>query len=416
MYTTSTASSDVGRKRSDNEDRHLADDDLGIYAVCDGMGGHAAGEVAAQMTIARLRATLADQRSLIEAVVAGRSDVAELAAAAANALRAACGEVHAAAAASSASAGMCCTATALVVAGSKGVMAHVGDSRLYLLRDRAAHQLSADHTMASELAQAGLIAPEEVRGHQYAHVLTRAIGTQASVRVDTLALDVLPGDRYLLCSDGLSDYIEDAAHLTRLLGEDPGDLEEATDRLVDFALTSGGRDNVTVVLVRAEASDDEAERVTQLGTDVRVRLDALRSVALFDGLSLRNLSLLLRTCEMRSVHRGEVLISEGESAAGPLVVLGGRLSLSRAGRSLGEVLPPEVLGLTTLLTPRPARVTVTAAEEGSVLLVHREALLALARKRPFLGVTLLERLGRRLAVHLERGLQAGGLREPGDAF
>src|SRR5205823_13230317 len=117
-----------------------------------------------------------------------------------------CAHVHDLANQDDERAGMGCTLTLLLVLGNKAAMAHVGDSRLYLLRSGKLSQLTTDHTMANELCLAGLITAAEVRDHQYAHVLTRAIGTQPSVVPDLLMMDVAPGDRFLLCSDGLADH------------------------------------------------------------------------------------------------------------------------------------------------------------------------------------------------------------------
>jgi serine/threonine protein phosphatase PrpC len=203
-----TAASDRGRRRQSNEDAFFADDALGLYVVCDGMGGHRAGEVAS---------TLATE-AVVDIVRAWRTEQAApptadlspttLLETVQEAVAHACRVVHRAATDDLTRAGMGCTLTMLLVAGRRAVMGHVGDTRLYLLREGKLHQLSHDHTMAADLARMGDIPKDEIKTHRLAHVLTRCIGGHTAVPVDTLSVDLLPGDRFILCSDGLSDYAD----------------------------------------------------------------------------------------------------------------------------------------------------------------------------------------------------------------
>lgn len=409
MHAIGYGHSDVGRTREKNEDSMLVDDDAGLFIVSDGMGGHASGEVASSKAI----------EAVMKAVNGRRADIAEaedadelsemLTAVAREALETACREVHATASADEDLGGMGCTLTMLLIAGNKAVMGHVGDTRLYLNRDGKVSQLSTDHTMAQELALAGLIEPDEVKTHHYAHVLTRAIGPQPSVSVDTLVIDVLPGDRFVLCSDGLSEYIDGDAWLARQL--DGSQLEVVPEELVSFANTAGGEDNITAVVVRIEADEPDSEIVDEMSIELTGKLDALQGVFLFEGLSLALLTRVLNQCDMIDYSAGDVVVTEGEDCARLMVVVEGGFSVKRVSEDDARLDVGDHAGATTLLSPRPARATLTALEPSRMLILERGPFWKLIKGRPWLGVGLLERLGRRLSRDLDRSIEQ---RDDGD--
>ena len=400
MHASGSGLTDVGRTRKNNEDRLLVDNDLGLYVVSDGMGGHAAGEAASEAAIAALERTVRDDRSRVHRVRSGRLAVDTLEKLLANAVRGACREVHRLAVAKPELAGMGCTLTALLIAGGKAAMAHVGDTRLYLWRGGSLHQLSTDHTMVEELVQAGVIAREAARDHPFSNTLTRAIGSQESVRVDTLLFDVLPSDRYLLCSDGLSNYADDLDDLALRVGG--ADIESVPDELVAFANASGGRDNVSAVVVGIEVDPAERPLALALADDVEVKLDALGSVFLFEDLTLAQLARVLSASRVEAFEAGEAVLDESEPCSRLIVVLEGCFTLESDGRGRGELASGDHVGETTLLRQRPSRASVRAKESGRILVLEGEAFRALARSRPWLGVALFERLGRRLSLAADR--------------
>ncbi len=259
--------SDCGRVRESNEDSWLVDDRVGLYVVSDGMGGHRAGEVASGIAVEAVAELVRNRHAGIATDSRGQDaamvDVVEQAVQHANrvVLRAGAGDGRLT--------GMGCTLTVLLCCGDKAAMAHVGDSRLYLLRGGAARQLSTDHTLAAELVRAGVVEPERAKSHPGAHVLSRVVGHTETVKVETTTFAVQPGDRFLLCSDGLSNYLETDAELAALADLEDDALPKA---LVGFANERGGDDNVTVVYARvpgvpppAPARPAEVRMLTQLG-------------------------------------------------------------------------------------------------------------------------------------------------------
>ncbi len=238
-----TGRSDVGKVRHGNEDALLLRDS--VYAVADGMGGHLAGEVASATALEPIEEldgrifqdNAAAVTALRSAVVAANERVSQLARDNPNYR------------------GMGTTLTAALVEGRRLHVAHVGDSRAYLLRDGHFSQLTDDHTLVQHLVDEGQITREEAARHPQRSVVTRAIGVSEDVDVDSMSLELQPGDQLLLCSDGLTGVVEDEAIARTLMEvEDP---DQAVGDLIDLANEAGGPDNITVLLLRYEDPDAE---------------------------------------------------------------------------------------------------------------------------------------------------------------
>jgi serine/threonine protein phosphatase PrpC len=276
----SAALSDVGRARERNEDAFFRGER--VFAVADGLGGHNAGDVASRLAIEPLAA-------LDRTLEAGRGGgVAE---ALARAVREANRAVFQRAQADARVRGMGTTLTAVAIVDSSAYLAHVGDSRCYLLRGGAISQLSSDHTLVARMVAEGRLTPEQAEVHPQRSILTRALGADPAVDVDTLEIPLVPGDRLLLCSDGLSSVV-DEDRIQALL-EEATDLEDGCRRLVDEANARGGPDNITVVVVEVAGAPPArvapARRVRRARGPGPVRRPSARAVAW----SLAVLALLL---------------------------------------------------------------------------------------------------------------------------
>lgn len=244
MKATGVGQTDVGQKRENNEDAFGVDDDHGVYVVADGMGGHQGGEVASQMSVDIVARELAKESTARTGNSVGDAELVE---AITKAIRAANAAVLERAQAEPDLEKMGCALTALLCVGDRAVMGHVGDTRLYRRRNGEITQLSDDHTFVGELVRAGTVPAEQMHRHPHAHVLTRALGAQDDVEVDAVAFELRPGDRFLLCSDGLTAYFEDPETLNGPLSVD--DFRSIPASVVRVANDSGGRDNITVVVV-----------------------------------------------------------------------------------------------------------------------------------------------------------------------
>jgi protein phosphatase len=243
--------SDVGRRRKVNEDSFLVAPEASLYAVCDGMGGHNAGEVASRMAIETLQAFVG--KSAVEKEItwpwgldAGLSfDANRLK----TAIRLANSRVFQAADNREELTGMGTTVVATVVTGSVMTIGSAGDSRCYLLRSGELKQLTRDDSWVSAALGEGILNSDDVEHHPLRNVITKAVGARDTIDLDLVEHHLQGGDLLMLCSDGLHGMINDA-EIHRQLTAAPSTLEAASARLVDAANEAGGRDNVTVVLLR----------------------------------------------------------------------------------------------------------------------------------------------------------------------
>lgn len=231
MSISAFVRSDVGRVRTRNEDSFLIDASASLYAVADGMGGHAAGDVASQTAIAAFHAAFLETRSGMAAVKSANRAVFERAASEPE------------------KSGMGTTLTAVHLNGNAFFAAHVGDSRLYLLRNGILHQLTRDHTVAQDMIDKGALTKNTAMQHPMSSMLTRSLGLRAEVEVDVFEHNVVAGDLLLLCSDGLTGMLTDEDVAERL-GQEKS-LEDIADGLIDAANLRGGTDNITALLIRA---------------------------------------------------------------------------------------------------------------------------------------------------------------------
>lgn len=240
MILRAAASTHVGRRREANEDRYAMAPDLGLYLVADGMGGHRAGQVASEMAA----------ESAIRAVEALQGATVSLAEKLRHAVACANREIHNAALHDSELRGMGTTLVAVLLGEERLALAHVGDSRAYLVRDRRIRCLTDDHSVVGELLRRQEISEAAAREHPHRHVLTRALGVRKNAVPDLAELTPQPGDIVLMCSDGLTAHLRDQEMLERVLSVD--EPQSACDRLVDAANERGGIDNITVLIVRYE--------------------------------------------------------------------------------------------------------------------------------------------------------------------
>lgn len=246
----SFARTDIGRFRKTNEDAHFRDDELGLYVVADGMGGHAAGEVASSEAVdaiyGMIKRGVAKLGDLNEPINDERARAAcrlmE------GAIQGATYMVFAISQFELDKTGMGTTITAALLVGNALVIGQVGDSRVYQVRGMNAKQITEDHTLIAWQIKQGLLSPDEARTSPHKNVITRAVGNRDYVQVDTTVVPVEKGDRYLLCSDGLHGYLqmEEIPDLVDIGGQN------AVQALIDLANLRGGRDNITAVLVEID--------------------------------------------------------------------------------------------------------------------------------------------------------------------
>ena len=245
----SSARTDVGMKREHNEDSFLVNEDLGLYVVCDGMGGHAGGETASRLAVQTIERELLSARLRPEDPFSAAAPLTEtpLAGALREAVEGACAAVFRSSRANPELNGMGTTCISLLLKDGQALIGHVGDSRVYLVRGEDVWQLSEDHSLVNEQVRAGLLTPDEAKHSRLKNIITRSVGFEEDVLVDVIGVETRPGDKFLLCSDGLSNLIETEEIRDALIETE---LAEVPQKLIELANSRGGDDNITVVAVQ----------------------------------------------------------------------------------------------------------------------------------------------------------------------
>jgi len=245
----SVSVTDTGRRRRHNEDAYVCEPPL--FAVADGMGGAQAGELASGLAAAALRDGTGE-------LAGGEERVDDL-------IQEANRRVYQRQSEDASASGMGTTMTVALVEDGRVAIGHVGDSRAYLVRNRKLEQLTEDHSLVAELVRSGKLSPEEADSHPQRSVITRVLGTDPDVDVDTFSVDTVAGDVFLLCSDGLTSMVDDETIL-RLVERNRGDLNAAAKALVRAANKGGGEDNITVIFfeIADSGAAGETERTVTL--------------------------------------------------------------------------------------------------------------------------------------------------------
>lgn len=388
---------DVGRKREHNEDAFLVDSDLRLFVVCDGMGGHLAGEVASATATAALQELLLARRADVDGLRAqsGPEARAGLQKILEQAIEQTCNRVWEIGRRDRTKRGMGCTLDAVLLTSDGAVIGHVGDSRVYLLREGRANRLTEDHTLVAAQIKAGLISKEEAATSSWRSVLTRAIGIQASVSVDTLYVDLQPGDRFLLCSDGLYNHLGDE----ELSSYSRGALAELPGKLIQQANERGGSDNITAVVL-------EVGDVSSAATMPTARLDAsstlkiLARIPLFAALSYKEQTAVLALGNVEEHNPGQVIVKEDEPGSELFLVLKGRVQITKNGIQIRELPPGGHFGEMSLVQDVPRSASAVAADPTHVLRIGRGPMMGLMRRDPTLAVKLLWNFVQTLADRL----------------
>jgi len=375
---------DVGRVRDHNEDAFLVDKRLNLFVVADGMGGHAAGEVASQMASHTVREHLAERRDDLASFERGQdTDPEVISRILEEAVRRACRAIHDEGVRDESKRGMGTTLDVLLVIGDRGFIAHVGDARIYLVRQGTVHQLTQDHSLMNELLKRGRLTRDQIEKLDHKNAVTRAVGVYEDVDVDTLHLDVLAGDRFLLCSDGLHGYLEES-ELLSLVG-DTAD-EEITGRLIELANERGGKDNITAIFVRVP---DPESGVDRLAREVHLKMEVLHGMPMFRSLTYQQLVRLLNLTQVRRYEPGDEVVREGEDGEEMFIVLEGSVRVHSGETTFKSLTQGEHFGEMALINQVPRTASVTAENSAQLLVFRRREFFAILREDHDVAVKLL---------------------------
>jgi serine/threonine protein phosphatase PrpC len=373
MKSVGYGHSDPGKKREQNEDAFAVDDNLGAYVLCDGVGGHNAGEVASQTAVKLIREHLELNADVIQKYsndpsAENRTRLLRLAE---EAVQEACGAIWRMAEKDADKAGMATTCELVVVAGKHAVLAHVGDSRVYLNRAGQTHQLTEDHSFVVEQLKKGLMTPEQAKRSPFAHVITRALGLMERVEVDTLHLELLPGDALLLCSDGISDYMQ-GGEFAQILKQNK--VPAAAQAFTRWANEQGGKDNSTAVVIHVEGKES-----TELNAEHAAKMEAMRKIPLFRHMTYQELIKILNIAGVKQYGAGQTIISEGAPGDELFILVAGTVSVTKRGQNLATLQRGSFFGEMQLIDSAPRSATILAIDAVKTLTFSREKLFPLLR-------------------------------------
>ncbi len=381
------AATDVGKVRDHNEDNFMVDKALNLFIVADGMGGHAAGEVASAIAVNTMRDVLKKNNDLIEAFkegsrIASNRDISNLLE---HAVQKACAEIFQLAQDDPEKRGMGTTLSSLLVLNNRGFIAHVGDSRIYLLRGGRVVQLTEDHSLVNELIKRGKLSQTQAETSPYKNAVTRAVGVYESVEVDTIDFDVLPGDYYLLASDGLTGYLKDDEILPTLT-QAGSDIKLIPQAFIDLANERGGKDNITNIAVRIQDHDGEGHALSK---EVNLKIETIRKMPLFKYLTYKELVKIINITKMETAEKGTKIIKEGETGEDLFIILSGKVKVQKGEKKIVELKNGDHFGEMALVDKAPRSADVTTLTDTKLLKMSRTDFFEIIRKESQLASKLL---------------------------
>ena len=389
------AATDVGRKREHNEDNFLIDKKLSLFVVADGMGGHASGEIASQIAVTDFRNALEARKDLLDAYTRHEEGITtqDILAAMENAAQQAGVAIFER---GQKKRGMGTTLSALLLLGERAFIAHVGDSRVYMVRQNQTVQLTEDHSLVNELIRHGKVTRESLAASPYAsykNAVTRALGVYETTQVDTIDLE----DQFLLCSDGLHGYLQEK-DVTSFLAD--GHVTAIPQKLVDHANKGGGQDNITAVILRLHPDTTDAGQTR--AQELNRKVEVLRQMPLFHHLTYKEILRVLSVTQVVDFNAGDEILREGEPGDDMFILLKGKVRLHKDGAFVTNLGPGAHLGEMALVDKRPRSVSAAAEDRTRALVLRRRDFNDIIRNEPRLSVKLLWSFVQVLAQRLRK--------------
>ena len=382
MKVVASGKSDIGLSRENNEDAYFVDQDLGIFIVCDGVGGENAGEVASSIAIEETVNYIREEIDFLEECRSGKYKDDSIFRFCADAVRHSCRTIHDKSNLFPEYRNMGTTLTMAVTMGDRILICHVGDSRAYLVNDTGDHQLSEDHTLVKDFLKKGLIAKEENAAPFMHNILTRSLGKYPSVEVDCVMIAVTAGDRVILCSDGVSNGLKPDDELRGILGD--GDIDFQVDQLIKFGYKRKTNDNMTAIVIEVQEEDsfsDYSYLQESLVAEILQECDVYR------GLTFSQISRMRSHMEVFHLRRNEVLIQACERYNGFFLVIDGGLM------SNGELLTRgEGLGLCSLLKDQYATDDKIAVRDTRLLLFSKKKFDSFSKRYPWIANEIMKNI------------------------
>lgn len=400
MIFTNASSSRPGARREVNQDVVLIDEKLGVYILCDGMGGTAGGGIAATRASQECLRYLQANSSELSDISSSRdhhpsdrlSELAQAAIQAAN---------HAVHSHNQEHAELCGSGTTialLITAGTHGVCAHVGDSRIYVNRNQSFLQLTKDHSLAQDLIDRGLLDPNNLDNFAFKHVLSRAVGLLPAVSADTLHFEILPGDLFLIASTDLN--------LNVLAENSPRSNHRRAqlflEAVISSALASHGDDDLSAIVVEAASDDRERDIHQARSEELELKTSVLSEVFLFNSLDPQNILRIVNAATLITCHPGAAIVTQGDPEMSLYIILEGNFDVEISDQKIAQLHRGNHFGEMALLTSHPRSATVRAATSGKVLRLAAKEFQRLVQAHPQDGVKMITALAKELSDRLRQ--------------
>jgi PPM family protein phosphatase len=391
--------SDVGVRRKDNQDAYLIDKKIPLFVVCDGVGGHSAGAIASSLCIEIFKDTIERRMDLIDAYRAdpslkNRKAIASLLQ---NGALAANYEIHQKGLRESTKSGMATTLVSILMLPDFALITHVGDSRAYLLRAGKVHQLTEDHQFGVEMISAGQWTEEQSRKSPHGNVLTRAVGMHPTLKVDTLQVEILSGDQFLLCTDGFYRYTNPDA----LKALHDGEPAQCIPKMIEFAKRAGGEDNITVIALTMEPKKIE----TKSAIDILQKTELMTKVPLFRFMNFNEIAKILSIAEVKFIDRGEIIVKEGDPSLHLFIIAKGTVEVLHHDTRVTMREKGDVIGEMGVFDKAPRAATLKAESPTYLIQITQTELLNLFRKEQLISLKFIWALNGILTKRLRAATQ-----------
>lgn len=386
MQIKGSGISDVGIVRDNNEDFYHINEELGLYIVCDGVGGGNGGEVASKIAAETCSQYIETNQHIIEEYYCLGNNDALIQSLMDRAIKHACKTVYTEGQNQPHLNGMSTTMTAVLILNSKVLMGHVGDSRLYLIRNNNIYQTSEDHTIGNEIREKSISSHTAASANRFDSVLKKSIGFHATIDADTMLFDILPGDKLLLCSDGLYNNITKDVEFLPILKKD---RDKALVELIELANHRGGRDNITCIIIETSLEEQAYENLKVDRNELLQNLEVFENL-LFKGLTFTRLNRLVHTVETYEIEEGEIICDKGQCPHGLFIILNGCIEVYKDEQHFGTLKYGQFFGQYSLMMEKKEKYTYKAGKTCKVIYLDTDSYRKLCRNHPKFGVQLLE--------------------------
>ena len=395
---------DVGKKRDHNEDYFIITPEISLSIVCDGMGGHAAGEVASEMTAISITQYLLQNKKDIDEFISHQNskNAGQITTLIHDAIIQASAEVWDVSVNDEEKRGMGTTLVLVLVVDNQAFVAHVGDSRVYLNRENKVEQVTEDHSFVNEMIRQGLMTEEQAINSPHANVITRAIGQQQFVKADVMQMELMDGDQFLLCSDGLSEYM----HCSEFEKEfsNSKDPHVNLKNFIDYANKEGGKDNITAVIVNVGdvGSGDKVINISH-------KINALKKVPLFKNFTYQELNKLIEIIRVKIYGSDEFIIKENSIGEDMFIILAGEVDIICQDKVQASLGAGKLFGEMSLIDKSPRSASIKTKKETRVMVLSRAPLFSIFKQDPKIAMKIfwsfLQNMNKRLRNNDEKMTQ-----------